>query len=216
MIRHPVFRAVSMSGQRLASACLAGFFLFLHLAGSPLAAQARTEEAAQRLIHAARAQIGVTRSYDGAYTRIAYPGGDVDPTTGVCTDVLIRAYRQAFRHDMQRAVHEDMQRSFAVYPKTWGLRRPDANIDHRRVPNLQTFFTRKGARLGADAELRPGDLVTQMIAGRLPHVAIVSDRKSADRARYLLLHNIGAGVQEEDALLAYPITGHYRYLPPFP
>jgi uncharacterized protein YijF (DUF1287 family) len=170
-------------------------------------------EAAAQLIAAARAQIGVTHRYDGAYTRIAYPNGDVDPAVGVCTDVIIRAYRQAFGHDLQKALHEDMRAAFSAYPRHWGLTRPDPNIDHRRVPNLQTFLTRKGARQKASAAFRPGDLVTQMIAGRLPHIVIVSDRKSPDGTHHLVIHNIGNGAREEDMLFAHPITGHYRYFP---
>jgi uncharacterized protein YijF (DUF1287 family) len=175
----------------------------------------RVDRRASALIAAARSQIGVTRVYDGAYARLAYPNGDVAPERGVCSDVVIRAYRQAFGHDLQQALHQDMKKSFSAYPRHWGLKTPDANIDHRRVPNLQTFFTRQGAKLQSHApkDYRPGDLVTQTVAERLPHILIVSDKRSKDGQRYLVIHNIGAGAQEEDRLFEFPITGHYRYFP---
>ncbi|GHT85207.1 DUF1287 domain-containing protein [Betaproteobacteria bacterium] len=184
-------------------------FLFLPFA------HAETDQRAAALISTARAQIGVTRIYDGAYKWIPYPNGDITPERGVCSDVIIRAYRQAFGHDLQQEIHQDMEKSFSTYPHHWGLKTTDTNIDHRRVPNLQTFFTRRGAKLHHSArnDYRPGDLVTQTVAGRLPHIVIVSDKRSADRQRYLVIHNIGAGVQEEDSLFEFPVTGHYRYFP---
>jgi uncharacterized protein YijF (DUF1287 family) len=197
------------------SGCQVLRWLFLWVAcGCLLSSLARADPdpRATALVEAARAQIGVTLEYDGSYQRLAWPGGDVDRTRGVCSDVVIRAYRQAFRHDLQVAVHQDMKRAFSAYPKLWGLKAPDRHIDHRRVPNLQVFFTRRGAKLGTE-DFLPGDLVTQTVAGRLPHIAIVSDKQSADGRRYLLIHNIGAGAREEDTLLAYPVTGHYRYFP---
>jgi uncharacterized protein YijF (DUF1287 family) len=176
---------------------------------------ANERERARALVEAARAQIGVTRVYDGSYARIAAQNGDIGMERGVCSDVIIRAYRQAFRHDLQTAVHQDMEKAFSAYPQRWGLKKPDSNIDHRRVPNLQVFLTRRGAKLqnSTAKDFRPGDLVTQTVAGRLPHIVIVSDKRSADKQRYLVIHNIGAGTQEEDTLTAFPITGHYRYLP---
>jgi uncharacterized protein YijF (DUF1287 family) len=178
-------------------------------------AHAETDKRAVALIEAARAQIGVTRIYDGAYTRLSYPNGDVAPERGVCSDVIIRAYRQAFGHDLQQEIHRDMEKAFSAYPRHWGLKTTDTNIDHRRVPNLQTFFTRRGTKLqnSAPNDYRPGDLVTQTVAERLPHIVIVSDKRSADGRRYLVIHNIGAGVQEEDSLFEFPVTGHYRYFP---
>jgi uncharacterized protein YijF (DUF1287 family) len=167
------------------------------------------------LVEAARAQIGVTVRYDPAYVRLAFPGGDVPADRGVCTDVVIRAYRAAYGLDLQKAVNADMQARFSAYPKQWGMRQPDSNIDHRRVPNLQVFFQRKGQSLpaGADAAAyRPGDLVTQMLPGALPHIAIVSDRKSATGIP-LVIQNIGRGVHEDDSLFGFPITGHYRFAP---
>jgi uncharacterized protein YijF (DUF1287 family) len=170
--------------------------------------------ASMPLVDAARAQIGVTVRYDPAYVQLAFPGGDVPADRGVCTDVVIRAYRATHGFDLQQAVNADMQAHFSAYPRQWGLRRPDRNIDHRRVPNLQVFFQRKGQRLpvSADAAYRPGDLVTQMLPGNLPHIAIVSDRKSAAGVP-LVIHNIGDGAREEDSLSRFPITGHYRFAP---
>lgn len=169
------------------------------------------------LPQAAREQVGVTVGYDPAYRRLDYPGGDVDPATGVCTDVVIRAYR-VLGVDLQQRVHEDMRQHFDVYPKLWGLHGTDRNIDHRRVPNLQTFFTRHGERLRvtADAEdYQPGDIVTWRLSNGLPHIGLVSDRHSRDGVP-LILHNIGAGTQEQDMLFAFEITGHYRYAPTAP
>lgn len=166
------------------------------------------------LARAARTQIGVTVLYDGSYQRLSYPNGDLPVRRGVCTDVVIRAYR-ALGVDLQQLVHEDMRAHFDRYPKLWGLSRPDPNIDHRRVPNLATFFTRHGKSLGTrsqDGDFRPGDLVTWRLANGLPHIGIVSERKS-DEGRPLILHNVGAGAREEDVLRAYALTGHYRYRP---
>jgi uncharacterized protein YijF (DUF1287 family) len=139
--------------------------------------------------------------------------GDVPADRGVCTDVVIRAYR-AVSIDLQAEIHEDMLANFPRYPQLWGLRKPDANIDHRRVPNLQRFLERAGAKLGDTHSANgflPGDLVTWMLPGNLPHIGIVSDQRATDGSRPLVIHNIGAGPREEDALFAHPITGHYRY-----
>ncbi|MDR2214519.1 MAG: DUF1287 domain-containing protein [Nevskiaceae bacterium] len=167
------------------------------------------------LVTAARAQVGVTVTYDPAYVRLGFPGGDVPADRGVCTDVIIRAYRVAHGFDLQQAVNADMRAHFSVYPGIWGLRQTDVNIDHRRVPNLQVFFKRTGQSLPTAANpaiYQPGDLVTQMLPGNLPHIGIVSDRKSADGVP-LVIHNIGSGVREEEGLFSYPITGHYRFSP---
>jgi uncharacterized protein len=163
---------------------------------------------ARALITAARRQIGVTLSYDPAYTRIGYPNGDVDRAKGVCTDVVIRAYRDALGIDLQSEVHRDMAAQFAAYPKRWGLRNPDSNIDHRRVPNLETYWSRKAARLPIPASA--GDLFTALIDGRLPHTGIVSDRISAGGIP-LVIHNIGAGTREEDVLFSHRLTGRFRW-----
>ena len=164
------------------------------------------------IVSAARKQIGVTVGYDPAYRRLAYPNGDVPRSSGVCTDVVIRALRDARKVDLQKLVHEDMKTSFSKYPQIWGLKAPDANIDHRRVPNLQCYFKRKGYALPVSrnaADYKPGDIVTVMVGGKLPHIMIVSDRKSAAGVP-LAIHNIGAGTKEENSLFTYPMTGHYR------
>jgi uncharacterized protein YijF (DUF1287 family) len=161
---------------------------------------------------AARAQVGVTTGYAPAYRQLAYPGGDVPATTGVCCDVVIRALRSAHGFDLQKAVHEDMSAQFSAYPKKWGLKKPDANIDHRRVPNLQTFFARRGWSLatGKNAvEYRSGDIVTWDLGNGLAHIGVVSDRR-AKSGTPLVIHNIGRGAQEEDVLFSWTLTGHYR------
>lgn len=181
--------------------------LLLLLLALPLAAQTRVEQ----VVEGAKRQVGVTRSYDPAYRRIAYPGGDVPMHTGVCTDVIVRAYRHA-GVDLQVLVHEDMKANFAKYPRHWGLRRPDRNIDHRRVPNLATFFARKGRALAVTkraADYQAGDVVTWRLSSGVPHIGLVSDVRRGDRP--LVVHNIGAGTQIEDVLFAYELTGHYRY-----
>mgnify|MGYP006196497725 FL=1 len=166
---------------------------------------------ADDLVTAAREQVGVTLSYDPAYRRLSYPNGDVPLNTGVCTDVVIRALREQGL-DLQQAVHQDMRANFSLYPKNWGLSRPDSNIDHRRVPNLMTWFKRQGwsLPLGQDAErYRPGDIVTWDLGGGLTHIGIISDRQAVSGVP-LVLHNIGRGTQEEDILFSFKITGHYR------
>jgi uncharacterized protein YijF (DUF1287 family) len=170
--------------------------------------------AADRLVAAARKQVGVTLTYDAAYSRLDYPGGDVPRERGVCTDVLVRAYRDGLGIDLQVLVHEDMRRAFSAYPPLWGLKKTDRNIDHRRVPNLQAFFKRAGAALAVSengADYLPGDIVSQMLPGNLPHIGIVADERSSDGSRPLVVHNIGAGARLEDVLFSYEITGHYRY-----
>lgn len=150
--------------------------------------------------------------YDGAYRRIPYPNGDVAKDRGVCTDVVIRAYRK-LGIDLQKEVHEDMKANFSKYPKIWGLKSPDTNIDHRRVPNLQTFFSRHGevkAISTKAGDYKPGDIVTWMLMGNLPHIGIVVNRK-APSGNYMVVHNIGSGQELEDCLFSHKITGHYRY-----
>ena len=149
--------------------------------------------------------------YDSGYTRIAYPGGDVAPGRGVCADVIIRAYR-GIGIDLQQLVHEDMTAHFDLYPKKWGLKAPDSNIDHRRVPNLRVFFSRFGQSLPVSQDphdWKPGDLITNQPSG--PHIAIVSERMAPGSDRPMVIQNIGWGTKEDDQLLRYPITGHYRY-----
>ena len=164
-----------------------------------------------RLLDAASSQIGVTVHYDGSYRHLKYPGGDVPLDTGVCADVVVRAYRKV-GIDFQVLVHDDMAKAWSAYPHLWRLQAPDTNIDHRRVLNLATFLRRHDSALpisGNASDYRPGDLVTWTVAGSLPHIGIVSSDIVASRP--LIIHNIGHGTQEEDILFAYPITGHYRY-----
>jgi uncharacterized protein len=155
--------------------------------------------------------------YDPVYVRIPYPGGDVPADTGVCTDEIIRSYR-AVGVDLQKEVHEDMERNFSAYPRKWHwlLGHTDANIDHRRVPNLVVFFQRHGETLPITTRAdsyQPGDLVTWDLGGGVPHIGIVVDRKGGDQ-RYMIVHNIGRGPQMEDVLFNWKITGHFRYYGP--
>lgn len=169
------------------------------------------------IVTAARARIGVTTTYDPSYVGLKYPGGDVPNDRGVCTDVVIRALRKS-DIDLQKLVHEDMKAHFSAYPKIWGLKRTDRNIDHRRVPNLQTFFKRRGFSLPVTkraGDYQPGDLVTCTVPPHLPHIMIVSDRKATDGTP-LVIHNIGRGTREEHSLFTYPLTGHYRWKPSTP
>ena len=166
------------------------------------------------LVRAARQQVGVTTIYDGSYRVLAYPGGDVPVERGVCTDVVIRAFRKARSADLQQLLHDDMRAHFNAYPskRRWGLTRPDANIDHRRVPNLMVYFDRAGYTQPvsrAAAAYLPGDLVTWDLGGGIPHIGIVSERRAVSGTP-LIIHNIGAGAREDDILFRYAITGHYR------
>ena len=168
-----------------------------------------------KLVAAARSQVGVTLSYDPRYERLAYPNGDVPLARGVCTDVVIRAYRK-LGADLQSLVHEDIKKAWSSYPKKWQLKKPDRNIDHRRVLNLEVFFERHGSKLTASnnpRDYKPGDVVAWNLPGNLPHIGIVSDKLTAAGVP-LVIHNIGAGTQEEDVLFDYPMTGHYRWTPP--
>lgn len=194
-------------------------FALLALTGLPRPAFALrgiipSEPWAEKLIAAAKSQVGVTLSYDPNYRKISYPGGDVPREVGVCTDVIIRAYRDALDIDLQEQVHSDMKRDFSAYPAIWGMAGTDSNIDHRRVPNLRTFFKRKGAEKTVSAsagDFLPGDIVTQNLPGNLAHIVLVSNQLNDDQTRPLVIHNIGSGAQIEDTLFAFEITGHYRY-----
>ena len=151
--------------------------------------------------------------YNGAYVSIPYPNGDVPTTQGVCTDVIIRAYRK-LGIDLQKEVHIDMKSNFSNYPKTWGLKNTDTNIDHRRVPNLETFFTRKGQKLTISkdaADYKTGEMVTWMIGGKMPHIGIVTHLKTRDGKRPLIVHNVGGGQVLEDCLFKYEIVGRYKF-----
>ena len=207
-MRHPVFIV----------------FLFLllvpplALAQQPLAVSPAQQKFLQKLVEAAIERTHLTVRYDPSYVRIPYPNGDVPAETGVCTDEIIRAYR-AVGVDLQKEVHEDMLHNFSAYPnqRRWLLAHTDTNIDHRRVPNLMAFFTRKGESLPVTArneDYSAGDLVTWDLGGNVPHIGIVVNRKSTRTGRYLVVHNIGRGPQMEDVLLNWKITGHFRYFGP--
>ena len=179
-----------------------------------LSSGALASPSATGLVAAARSQVGVTLSYDPRYERLAYPGGDVPLERGVCTDVVVRAYRK-LGADLQVLVHQDMKQAWEVYQKKgrWQMKAPDRNIDHRRVPNLATFFGRHGSSLPVSkdgGDYKAGDIVTWMLPGNLTHIGIVSD-KQATGGVPLIIHNIGAGAREENILFAYPVTGHYRW-----
>ena len=170
-------------------------------------------EFSARLVTAALERTKHSVTYDGSYKKIAYPGGDVPDNIGVCVDVIIRAYRKV-EIDLQKEVHEDMKGNFSLYPKNWGLKRTDTNIDHRRVLNLRVFYKRHGVEIPVSRfpeDYLPGDLVTWTVQGSLPHIGIVSDSKTLLKKRPLMIHNIGRGPVLEDMLFEYPITGHYRF-----
>jgi len=181
--------------------------LAVSVSGHAFADEALVSAAQDRLEHNVR--------YDGRYIKLGYPGGDVPANIGVCTDVVIRSYRAAYGFDFQKAVHEDMSANFSAYPKNWGLSRTDRNIDHRRVPNLEAYLKRQGASLGVSQkaeDFQPGDIVSWRLGGGLPHIGIVSDRKAQDGTPFII-HNVGAGPQEENVLFAYKMTGHFRFIP---
>ena len=165
---------------------------------------------ANRLVEEGRKQVGVTTGYDPSYVRLSYPGGDVPASTGVCSDVVVRALR-GLGIDLQERIHKDMKANFRAYSTKWGLKKPDRNIDHRRVRNISTYFARRGYSLAVSnnpADYRPGDIVSLQIP--LDHIGIVSDRQK--NGRPLLIHNVGQGTQEEDVLFEWKIVGHYRVL----
>ncbi len=179
----------------------------------PLGVDAAGVDLERKLVSATRAQVGVTLLYDSAYRRLSYPDGDVPLERGVCADVVVRAFR-GIGHDLQKELHEDMSAHFASYPKNWGLARPDANIDHRRVPNLATFFGRHGTTLANSrraADYRAGDVVVWRLSNGLAHIGMVVE---ADQVAPRVVHNIGAGAREETVLFDFEITGHYRYALP--
>jgi len=189
--------------------------LVLAPAGAACAQDAPVDPRVAEVVAAAHAQVGVTRFYDPAYRRLDFPGGDVPVERGVCSDVVVRAWR-AIGIDLQAELYRDMRAHFAVYPRIWGLTKPDPNIDHRRVPNLETFLRRHGESFppGRDASAyRAGDLVSWRLERGEPHIGIVSTRRSVDGRRPLIVHNIGAGTQVEDVLFHWPPTGHFRYFP---
>ena len=178
------------------------------LAGSALADRAPRTGAL--LAKAAAGQVGITTLYDPSYVRLAYPNGDVPVERGVCADVVIRAFR-ALGVDLQVEVHQDMKKAFSAYPRNWGLRSPDRNIDHRRVPNLMKYFDRKGKKLSLDGAYEPGDVVAWRLPQGLYHIGVMSEEKVPGRDRFYVIHNIGAGTRKEDILQAFEIIGHYRW-----
>ncbi|GAB5525043.1 MAG: DUF1287 domain-containing protein [Roseivirga sp.] len=179
----------------------------------PLALSGQEVAFAERLSTAAIALTQDQVVYDPAYFSIDYPNGDVPEGKGVCTDVVIRAYRK-LGIDLQKEVHEDMKAHFAEYPKIWGLSGTDKNIDHRRVPNLMKYFERHGTVLEKSSEAadyKPGDIVSWNLGGATTHIGIVVNKKSADGKRYLISHNIGNGQELSDCLFSYKIIGHYSF-----
>ena len=182
--------------------------ILLALLSASLLVAGRPAEVGTTIAAAARRQVGVMRNYDPAYVILRYPGGDVPLDRGVCSDVVIRAFRAA-GIDLQREVHEDMKANFASYPRMWGLSAPDPNIDHRRVPNLMTFFGRCGKAVAG--EFRTGDIVAWRLPGGLYHIGVIAADRTADGVRPMVIHNIGNGAQEEDVLYAYVVIGHYRW-----
>ena len=175
--------------------------------------QGEPNDFSKKLIQAAIERTKHFVRYDGSYRKISYPNGDVPDNVGVCTDLVIRSYRK-LGIDLQKDTHEDMKANFDMYPKLWGLSKPDPNIDHRRVPNLQTLFKRKGILLPLTKnpnDYVAGDIVSWMLPDNLPHIGIVIDSRSGDSSKPLIVHNIGTGPVIEDILFEFQITGHYRY-----
>jgi uncharacterized protein YijF (DUF1287 family) len=204
---------------------LTGFFLiavcFLTACGKPTQDSIEkppivkvTSEPIRKLLESAQKQTSLTTEYSQQYFVLDYPNGDPPAQTGACTDVVIRAFRNA-GIDLQKEVHEDMAANFSLYPKKWGLVKTDTNIDHRRVPNLQKFFDRKGKSISVtlDGEdYSPGDVVSWDLDGKgMTHIGIVSNYWNQSSKRYSIVHNIGGGVHAEDRLFEWKITGHYRY-----
>jgi uncharacterized protein YijF (DUF1287 family) len=181
-------------------------FLAIALAGAVLA-DPRT---GALLARAAARQVGVTTLYDPSYVRLAYPNGDVPVERGVCADVVIRAFR-ALGVDLQVEVHQDMKKAFSAYPRNWGLRSPDRNIDHRRVPNLMKYFDRKGKSLSLENAYKPGDVVAWRLPQGLYHIGVMAEERVPGTDRFYVIHNIGAGTRREDILHEFEIIGHYRW-----
>ena len=190
-----------------------GFIVFAFIQLLNISSVVAQDEFAKKLSASAFELTHQKVKYDPAYFTIPYPNGDVPKDKGVCTDVIIRAYR-AISIDLQKEVHEDMKANFKLYPKTWGLNHPDKNIDHRRVPNLMVFFARFGTTKTISdkaSDYIPGDIVCWNLGGAITHIGIVSDKKSIDGKRYKIIHNIGAGQVLEDCIFRYKIIGHYAY-----
>jgi len=178
--------------------------------------QTANKPSTAKLSDAAIAIIDPKIIYDPSYFSIKYPNGDIPKNKGVCTDVIIRSYRK-LGIDLQKEVHEDIKSHFSKYPnlKKWGMTKTDSNIDHRRVPNLAIFFERKGTKLAVSKsanDYKTGEIVTWLINNKLPHIGIITDRKSNDGKRNLIVHNVGNGQVLEDCLFSYTIVGHYKYV----
>ncbi len=187
--------------------------LLISLFLTSLATTSTAEDFKQKLSDAAIERTSHIVIYNGAYRKLDYPGGDLPAMFGVCTDVVIRAYRTV-GIDLQKEVHEDMKSNFSKYPNNWGLTKTDTNIDHRRVPNLQTFFTRKGQSLAKSRDPEDyitGDIVSWVLPNNMTHIGIVVDELSTNKKRPMIVHNIGLGPKMDDILFKYTITGHYRY-----
>ena len=190
------------------------FFLFICIGSF---AQSGTTNSSTQLIALSNAALELTKdkvTYDPSYYSIPYPNGDVPSDKGVCTDVIIRAYRK-LGVDLQKEVHEDMKKNFSAYPNHWGLKTTDRNIDHRRVPNLMKYFERQGDSLpitNNPKDYKPGDVVSWKLQNGMTHIGIVIDRKSTDGKRPMIVHNIGAGQVIEDCLFSFKITGHFRVI----
>jgi uncharacterized protein YijF (DUF1287 family) len=170
-------------------------------------------DSVKRVLDNALWQTTVTKYYDAAYVRIPYPNGDVPIDRGVCTDVIVRAFR-AVDIDLQKLIHEDMKKHFSAYPTTWGLKKPDANIDHRRVSNIARYLKQTGKKVPLSKngrDYKPGDIVTWIIPGDLDHIGLISSIPVDSTDRFKVIHNIGNGAQLEDVLFEFKITGHYRY-----
>ncbi|HTK37642.1 MAG TPA: DUF1287 domain-containing protein [Pyrinomonadaceae bacterium] len=200
---------IACSGTSLTSPPSAPF-----ISGGSIEKKEVASEPIGKLLQSAEEQTRLTKNYTQAYFTIPYPNGDLPIETGACSDVVIRSFRAA-GIDLQKEVHEDLAANFAAYPKKWGLAAPDSNIDHRRVPNLQTFFTRKGKSVGITAngdDYLPGDVVSWDLDGKgMTHIGIVSNMWNEKTKRYLIIHNIGGGTKAEDRLFDWKITGHFRY-----
>jgi uncharacterized protein YijF (DUF1287 family) len=181
--------------------------------GKPQQVVAVEQPRLRQMIEAAIEQVNHTKSYDPAYVKLAYPNGDVPLQTGVCSDVVIRAFRKV-NIDLQKEVHEDMVKNFRQYPSRWGLKRPDTNIDHRRVPNLMTYFKRQGKAQAISTtpqDYLPGDIVAWDLGGGVTHIGLMTNLLSDDGKTCYVVHNIGAGARVENVLFNWKIIGHYRY-----
>jgi uncharacterized protein YijF (DUF1287 family) len=219
---------IGRSIQRALCLLAAGLFFIAPISGcasrraNAEAASAKVQSLARRpisdlpqiksVVQSAIDQTLRTFDYDPSYAKLDYPGGDIPIERGVCADVIVRAFRSA-GVDLQKEVHEDMTQSFAAYPARWGARRPDSNIDHRRVPNLMTFFEREGKSVSItrnSADYIPGDVVSWELENHATHIGLVIDAVADGTPNYLIVHNIGAGARIEDVLMAWKITGHYR------